>query len=109
MPITEYGGTRGPILHDVGCLQRNCRGAPSRDPGRADGRREGGRGDRGRPLDVPAPGFETPAGAQRGGTRQVPGGGASPTVPPGTRAPSAVARVAGQVRAGVERPTGPGG
>jgi hypothetical protein len=33
---------------------------------------------------------------------------ASPAVPPGTRAPSAVAGVVGQVRAGMERPTGPG-
>src|SRR5260221_8136680 len=39
----------------------------------------------------------------------MPGGGASPVVPPGTRAPSAVARLGGQVRAGDERPTGPDG
>ncbi len=60
--------------------------APSRSPGHADHRREGGRGDRERPLDVPAPGFKAPTGAQGGGTRQVPGGGASSSVPSGTRA-----------------------
>src|SRR5580658_2579037 len=54
---------RGPLFHDVGCLQRDCRGAPSRDSGRADDRREGGRDDRERPLDVSAPGFKTPTGA----------------------------------------------
>jgi Bacterial regulatory protein, arsR family len=36
------------------------------------------------------------------GTCQVPCGGASSAVPPGTRAPPAVARVVGQVRAGME-------
>src|SRR5215470_18802754 len=39
----------------------------------------------------------------------MPGGGAPPAVPPGTSAPSADAGVAGQVRAGLERPAGPGG
>src|SRR5262249_60582880 len=39
----------------------------------------------------------------------MPGGGASPAVPPGTSTPPAVARLAGQVRAGRERATGPGG
>jgi hypothetical protein len=88
------------------CVKRfgmtEARGAPSRSPGHADHRREGGRGDPERPLDVPASGFKTLTGAQGGGTRQVPGGGASSAVPPGTRAPWAVARVVGQVRAGVE-------
>jgi hypothetical protein len=40
---------------------------------------------------------------------QVPGGWTSPAVPPGTLVPPPVARVAGRVRAGVERPDGPGG
>src|SRR5262245_57051464 len=101
--------SRGPRVHDVGCLQCNCRGAPSRDPGRADRRREGGRGDRGRPLAVSASGLEAPPGAQRGGTRPVPGGGASSAVQPGTRAPPAAAPVVGQVRAGMERATGSAG
>ena len=56
--------TGGQSLHDVGCLQCSCRGAPSRNPGRADRRREGGRGDRDRPVDVSALGFEAPTGAQ---------------------------------------------
>jgi hypothetical protein len=34
---------------------------------------------------------------------------ALPAVPPGTSAPSAVSRLAGQVRPGAERPTGSGG
>src|SRR5437588_11198571 len=62
---------RGPLLHDVGRLQRSCRGAATRDPGHADRRREGGRDDRERPLDVPASGLEAPTGAERGRTRQV--------------------------------------
>src|SRR5438093_1913929 len=109
MLISEYDACRGPLFHDIGCLQCNWRGAPSRDPGHADRRREGGRGDRERPLAVPASGLKTPTGAQRGGTRQLPGGGASSPVQPGTRAPAAVSRLVGQLRAGVERATGPGG
>src|SRR4029077_13932649 len=100
---------RGPLFHHVGCLQRSCRGAPSRNPGHADRRREGGGGDRERPLDVPASGFEAPPGAQRGRTRQVPGGGTSSAVPPGTRSSSAVSRVVGQIRAGPEQATGSDG
>src|SRR5207244_10099764 len=74
-------------------------------PRRADRRREGGRGDRDRALDVPAPGLKAPPGAQRGRTRQLPGRGTSSAVPPRTRAPSADARLVGQIRAGVERAT----
>src|SRR5437588_5104880 len=101
--------SRGPLFDDVGCLQRDRRGAPPRDPGHADSRREGGRGDRDRPLSVPAPGLKAPTGAQRGRTRQQPGGGTSPAIPPGTRAPWPVSRLVGQVRAGVERATGSDG
>src|SRR5262249_15828731 len=79
------------------------------DPGRAAHRREGCRGDRGRPLDVAAPGLEASTGAQRGRARQVPRRGASSPLPPGTRAPSAVSRMVGQVRAAVERATRPDG
>src|SRR5580693_5942827 len=100
---------RGPLFDDVGCLQRHWRCAPPRDPGRADRRREDGRDDRGRPVDVPASGLEAPAGAQRGRTRPVPRGRAAPAVPAGARAAGAVSRVAGQVRAGDERPDGPDG
>src|SRR4029453_13116167 len=95
----------GPLVHDDGCFQRSCRGTAPRDPGHADRRREGGRGDRGRPLDVPASGLETPTRAQRGRARQLPGAGAPSPVPPGARAPSAAPRLDGQVRAGLERPT----
>jgi MFS family permease len=63
MPIWEYDG-HGQIPHNVGCLQCGGRGPPPRNPGRAARRREGGRGDRQRPLDVPAPGLKTSAGAQ---------------------------------------------
>src|SRR4029453_18255318 len=95
----------GPLVHDDGCFQRSCRGTAPRDPRHADRRREGGRSDRGRPLDVPASGLETPTRAQRGRARQLPGAGAPSPVPPGARAPSAAARLDGQVRAGLERPT----
>jgi hypothetical protein len=40
------------------------------------------------------PGVQAPAGAQRGGTGEVPDAGASPAVQPGARASAAVARVA---------------
>src|SRR5437588_3796373 len=109
MPMSEYDGAGGPLLHDVGRLQRSCRGAATRDPGHADRRREGGRDDRERPLDVSAPGLEAPTSAQRGRTRQLSGGGTSSAVPPGASASSAVPRVAGQVRADDERPTRSGG
>src|SRR5262249_53768123 len=92
----------GPLLHDVGRLQRDWRCAPPRHLGHTDRRREGGRDDRDRPLAVPAPGLETPTGAQRGRTRQLSGGGAPSVVQPGTRASSSVPRLVGQVRAGVE-------
>jgi len=43
----------------ITCLQRDWRGAASRHPGHADRRREGGRDDGQRPLDVPASGQST--------------------------------------------------
>src|ERR671936_281182 len=109
MPTSEYDGGLGPLFHHVGRLQRDWRCAPSRNPGCAERRREGGRGDRDRPLHVPAPGLKAPTGAQRGRTRQVPGGGTSSAVQPGTRAPPADARLVGQIRAGGERPPGSDG
>src|SRR5579859_758467 len=106
MSISEYIATYGPILHDVRRLQRHRRGGPPRHPGRADGRREGGRGDRRRTLDLPAWGLQAPAGAQPGGARHEPSRWPPPAVPPGADAASTDAGLAGQVRAGDERPTG---
>ena len=66
MSISEYIKTmaRSSTTSDV--FNADRRGAPSRDPRHADRRREGSRGDRDRPLAVPAAGLEAPAGAQRG-------------------------------------------
>src|SRR5262249_28763429 len=81
----------------------------ARHPGHAERRREGGRDDRQRPVDVAASGLEAPTHPQRGGTRPLPGRRTSPVVPPGARPPSAAAAVAGQVRAGAERAAPPAG
>src|ERR1019366_8296771 len=98
-----------PLFDDIGCLQRNCRGAPARDSGRADHRREGTRGDRERSLDVPASGFKTPTGAERRRPRQVSCRRTATPLPTRPRASASPPRLVGEIRAVLERATRPNG
>src|SRR5581483_9648871 len=102
IPLWEYV-VRAPLGRNGRRLQRDRRAASPRDPRHAARRGEGGRDDRDRPLAVPAPGLEAPAGAQRGGARAVPCGRPPPAVQPRAGAPAAVPRVADEVRADAER------
>ncbi len=59
MSISEFMGTVARSSRTSDVFNAVAEGAPSRDPGHADRRLEGGRGDHERPLDVPASGQKT--------------------------------------------------
>src|SRR6185312_1415112 len=104
-----YDGCHGTGGDDLGRVQRDRRAAAAGDPGLAAGRRAAGDRASAGSRNEPAAGIQAPAGAPGGRAGAGPQGGQAAVVRPGRPRAAAGARMAGRLRAVLERDLRPAG